>query len=61
MADAMESIKIEILANGWYRGKMTYYPPHLPLTLRDLDDIMDFVFRKRPTLKYEKDVHIFID
>lgn len=54
-------VRIEILADGRYRGRMFYYPPHLPGSTLDVDEVWSFVLKKLPTLRYEKNVQIFID
>ena len=54
-------VRIEILADGRYRGRMFYYPPHLPGSTLDVDELWSFVLKKLPTLRYEKNVQIFID
>ena len=51
--------RIEILVNGIYRGEVRY--PHCPLFRLDLNDMTRFLYEKRPSLKYEKEVEIWID
>lgn len=58
-ARSKDFIRIEILANGAYRGEVRY--PHCPLFKLDVDDMVKFIYEKRPTLKYEDKVDLWLD
>lgn len=58
-ARSKDFIRIEILVNGIYRGEVHY--PHYPLFRLDINDMTRFLYEKRPSLKYEKEVEIWID
>lgn len=59
MAAQKNYIRIEILANGKYRGEVHY--PHSPLFKLDIDDMVRFIYEKRPTIKYEKEFEVWLN
>lgn len=59
MSARKDYIKIELLAGGVFRGELKY--PHSPLFKLDIEDMVRFIYEKRPTLKYEKEVEVWLN
>ena len=52
-------IKFDVMNNG--RFVCTLRMPYCPLFKLRLEDVMKYALQKRPTLRYERNVEIWID
>ena len=52
-------VQFDVMADGYYQCTLRY--PHCPLFRLDPKELLDYAYRKRPTLKYRKNIQIYID
>jgi len=57
----MDKLNIDVMTMGGAKFYCSMEYPYNPLFKVELEDILRYVYEKRPLLKYEKDVKIFID
>lgn len=57
----MKNLYIDVMVQGGLKFYCSLIYTYNPLFKLDLDDVARFVNKKRPTLKYQKDVVLMID
>jgi len=58
MADGMQHIKFDVMADGYFVRTLIY--SYCPLFKFDIKDLEKFALTKLPTLKYRKNVEFHI-
>lgn len=57
----MDKLNIDVMTMGGAKFYCSMEYPYNPMYKVELEDILRYVYEKRPLLKYEKDVKIFVD
>lgn len=61
MGGARKFLSFDVMKNGGEDFVCTMEMPYNPLFKLKLQEVLDYILSKRPTLKYKKDVMIFFN